>query len=129
MEGEGESKADALAQGEARLVLLWVPLPLLVPETRADAVPRKPRAAAPPVALGLPVPPPLTDSEGVVEEDSEPEPEELAVGEARLLNKALSDTDTEGVMEGGCEPEPATLAVVERQLLGEEVSDAERVAH
>ena len=52
-------------------MLLTLPVKEAVPE----AEPRKPSAAAPPEALGLPVPHPLLDSEGVVEGESEPEPE------------------------------------------------------
>ena len=52
-------------------ILLTVPAREAVPE----AEPRKPSAAAPPEALELPVPHPLLDLEGVVEVESEPEPE------------------------------------------------------
>ena len=44
----------------------------------------------------LEVPHPLTDTEGVVEVDCEPEPEKLAVGETQLLEEALSDTERVG---------------------------------
>ena len=54
---EGQGEGVCVAQSVA--LPLWVPLPLRVPEVQADAVPRKPRAAAPPVALTLPVPHPL----------------------------------------------------------------------
>ena len=70
-----------------------MPLPLRVAEGEAEAVPRKPSAAAPPVALTLLVPHPLADTEGVVEVDCEPEPEKLAVGVTQLLDEELSDTE------------------------------------
>ena len=59
MEAESEPEADALGLGDAMPLLLRLPLPLRVPEVQADAVPRKPSTAAPPVALTLPVPHPL----------------------------------------------------------------------
>jgi hypothetical protein len=87
---ETESVAHWLAE---RLTVL---LTLRVPEGRAEAVPRKPSAAAPPVALGLPVPYPLTDTEDVTEEDSEPEPEQLTVAVTLLLKEGLCDTERVG---------------------------------
>jgi hypothetical protein len=108
-EGERETETVELPLEERRLlaeeqcetetVVLWleewhaVLLPLRVTEGVAEAVPRKPSAAAPPVVLGLPVPHPLTDTEGVVEEDSEPEAEKLAVGVTQLLEEGLCDTE------------------------------------
>jgi hypothetical protein len=75
VEEDSEPEADKLAVGEALLqdeglcdrervvhwltVRLWVSVLLRVREARADAVLRWPSAAAPPVALGLPVPQPL----------------------------------------------------------------------
>jgi hypothetical protein len=50
-------------------------------EREAEAVPRNPSAAAPPVALGLPVPHPLYDIEGVGEVEGDPEVVKLALGE------------------------------------------------
>jgi hypothetical protein len=94
-----ETKLLAEELRETESVTLWlaewliVLLPVRVTEGVAEAVPRKPSAAAPPVALGLPVPHPLTDTEGVVEEDSEPEAEKLAVGVIQLLDEGLCDTE------------------------------------
>ena len=111
---EGESEADTvklllevkklLAEelGETESVAHWLAdrlatlLPLRVTEGVAEAVPRKPSAAAPPVALMLEVPHPLADTEGVVEVDCEPEPEKLAVGVTQLLDEELSDTERVG---------------------------------
>ena len=87
---ETEDVAHWLAE---KLVAL---LPLRVPEGVAEAVPRKPCAAAPPVALMLEVPHPLADTEGVVEVDCEPEPEKLTVGVTQLLDEELSDTERVG---------------------------------
>ena len=56
-------------------------LALRVTEGEAEAVPRNPRAAAPPVPLGLPVPHPLYDIEGVEEVEGDPEVVKLALGE------------------------------------------------
>ena len=61
-----------------------MPLPLRVPVVQADAVPRKPSAAAPPVALTLPVPHPLKDIEEVGDVEGDPEVEGLALGEKKL---------------------------------------------
>ena len=87
---EAESVAHWLAEKLAAL------LALRVTEVVAEAVPRKPSAAAPPVALMLEVPHPLTDTEGVVEVDCEPEPEKLPVGVTQLLEEELSDTERVG---------------------------------
>ena len=95
-EVEGEPEDEKLALGDKELLtvghcedvsvaqcvalLLLAPLPLRVPEVHAEAVPRKPSAAAPPVALTLPVPHPLKDTEWVGEVEGEPEDEKLALG-------------------------------------------------
>jgi hypothetical protein len=94
MEGEPEVVMLTLSVGVALVVELcdtervaqWLieklatPLPLREPEGEAEAVPRKPSAAAPPVVLGLPVPHPLMDVEGEVETESELVTEPLALG-------------------------------------------------
>ena len=60
-EAEGEPKGEELVQRVPDCVAGWVAvrlallLPQRVTEGEAEAVPRWPSAAAPPVALGLPV--------------------------------------------------------------------------
>jgi hypothetical protein len=51
------------------------------PEAHADAVPRKPSTAAPPVALGLSEPLPLCDTERVEVMEGEVEEVKLTRGE------------------------------------------------
>ena len=98
-EAEGEPKGEELVQRVPDCVARWVAvrlallLPQRVAEVQAEAVPRKPCAASPPVALMLEVPRPLADTEGVVEADCEPEAKTLAVREAQLLGEALLDTE------------------------------------
>ena len=99
---------EGLAVAQALAALLRVALPLTlgaaeaapveetlrVTEGAAEGVPRRwTSAAAPSEALGLPVPGPLADAEGVAEEDSEPEAEKLAVGEAQLQDEGLGDRE------------------------------------
>ena len=61
---------------------LTVRLDVLLTLVVMEAVPEEEPRAAPPEALGLPVPHSLLDSEGVVEMESEPEPERVCVSES-----------------------------------------------
>ena len=58
-----------------------MPPKVLVPEVHAVNVPRKPSAAAPPVALILEVPHPLKDTEVVGDVEGDPEAEKLALAD------------------------------------------------
>ena len=60
-------------------------LPLRVTDEEEEAVPWRPSAAAPPVALVLPVLHPLKDDEVVGDVESDPEEEELALADAMML--------------------------------------------
>jgi hypothetical protein len=62
-------------------LLLYALLPLRVTEGEEEAVPCWPSTAAPPVALMLAVPHPLTDVEVVGEVESDPEAEKLALAD------------------------------------------------
>ena len=64
---------------------LEAPLAVRVPEAHADAVPRRPSAAAPPVALMLPVPNPLEDMVKERDKEGDSEAEELTLAEKRTL--------------------------------------------
>ena len=95
-EEDSESEPDTLGVGETlpldeglcetERVGHWLAVALLAPELLgvlevvAEAVPRKPSAAAPPVALGLPVTLPLEVSEGVGVVKTELEDDELTLG-------------------------------------------------
>ena len=148
---------DALpeARGEAEGVVdgvvaaLAVPLLARVPEAAAEAVPRRPCAVAlwlpllhalndtESVPLELPVPHPLKEAEGVVEVDSEPVAERLALGVMVLLPEAQGEGDPEAhwLLEG---VPPMTLPVgamvpvmvgeAEKRALGESAALSEGVA-
>ena len=79
----------------------------------ADAVPRLPCAAAPPEELGLPVMLLLTDTECVLEVESEPELEALAVRETQLLAEEHCDPDRVAHWLAVRLPEPLPLRVPE----------------
>ena len=66
---------------------LEIPLPLRVLETHAEAVPRKPSAAAPPVALGLSEPLSLCDTLSLEVMEGEPEDVKLALEEYKPLTE------------------------------------------
>jgi hypothetical protein len=72
---EPECKSENEGEG------LGVLLAERVPEVHADAVPRKPSAAAPLVALGLAEPLPLCDTERVEVIEGEPEEAKLVLEE------------------------------------------------
>ena len=76
---EGHCEGVCVAQGVA--LLLCVLLLQCETEGKADAVPRWPRAAAPPVALILEVPHPLKEEEVVGDVEGDPEAEKLALAE------------------------------------------------
>ena len=79
-----EGHCEGVCEAQCVALLLKVPLPLRVPEGEAEAVPRKPSAAAPPEALMLPVPHPRKDVEGVQDVEGDPEAEGLALGDNAL---------------------------------------------
>ena len=115
--------------------MLWAPLPLRVPVARADAVPRKPSAAAPPVALTLPVPQPLLETERVGEVEGEPEVVKRVLGvsdcEAHWLAVRLALLLALRAPEGEAEavprkPRAAAPPVALRQSVGER--DGEELA-